>query len=194
MTPCSDVMTRQVSVDPADVSMVVLDNGSQDDSQLPQGAAARPLSPSASAPAAAAGPRTEYDEGMNSYNHPLRVESNLHGNSHYDYQRTIPVLLFNIGQLHVLGGDDAMAANYFMYALDITNQRTSSSPSRRITSTSCPTAISMCPQVHPQQPHQPHLTVDAMPILHNLGHIYYRTQNCKLTISMYSKALDIAQI
>ena len=138
---------------------------------------------------------------MNSYTHPLRADSNFHGNSHYDYQRTIPVLLFNIDQLHVLGGDDAMAANYFMYALDIINQRTTSRTSRSITSCPAvsPTNNSMCPQAQPQQQHQPHQTsqepmVDAMPILHNLGHIYYRAQNCKLTISMYSKALDIAQI
>ena len=58
--------------------------------------------------------RTEYDEGMNSYNRPLRIDSSSlrHNN---DYRRTAPVLLFNIGQLHVLGGDDATAANYFMY-------------------------------------------------------------------------------
>jgi len=200
-SPCSDGMTRQVSVDPTNGSMIVLDNGSQDDSKVPRGAVARPLSPSASAPVAIAAPRTEYDEGMNSYSRPLRIDSNLHGNSHYDHQRTVPVLLLNIGQLHALGGDDVMAANYFMYALDIINQRTSSSPSRSIPS--CPavsptTNNSMCPQAQPQQQQQPRQTsqepiMDAMPILHNLGHIYYRAQNYKLAMSMYSKALDSAQ-
>ena len=35
--------------------------------------------------------------------------------------------------------------------------------------------------------------MDAIPILHNLGHIYYRAQNYKLAKSMYSEALNIAQ-
>ena len=115
---------------------------------------------------------SEYDEGMNSYNRPLRIECcNSPQHSCYAYHRTAPVLLFNIGQLHVLGGDDAMATNYFMYALDIVKQRSNSTTAQ-------------------EEACEP---ISQIPILHNLGHIYYRAQNYKLAMSMYSKALGIAQ-
>lgn len=168
---------RQVSVDPADAAAAMEDGDSQamDDSRRVH-VAAGPLSPSSTsstAPSLAATqtPRTEYDEGMNSYARPVRIDSKdaTGGDCCCDYQHTVPVLLFNIGQLHILGGDDARAANYFMYALDIINQRNDAAAAGR------------CPLVSP------------MPILHNLGHIYYRAQNYKLALSMYSKALDIAQ-
>ena len=115
---------------------------------------------------------SEYDEGMNSYNRPLRIECcNSPQHSCYAYHRTAPVLLFNIGQLHVLRGDDTMATNYFMYALDIVKQRSNSTTAQ-------------------EEACEP---ISVIPILHNLGHIYYRAQNYKLAMSMYSKALGIAQ-
>ena len=115
--------------------------------------------------------RGEYDEGMNSYNRPLRIEPPSNGSSREDYYcRTVPVLLFNIGLLHLLGGDDAMASDYFLYALDMVSQCTAGG----------------------RAPSQTRLDT-AMPILHNLGHIYYRAQNYTLALSMYSRALDIVQ-
>mmetsp|Transcript_28949 Transcript_28949/g.61157 ORF Transcript_28949/g.61157 Transcript_28949/m.61157 type:complete len:793 (-) Transcript_28949:78-2456(-) len=176
-------MQRQVSIDPADVS--VSGDDSQEESEYPQRSpVAGPLSPPA-CPSVAAAPRPDYDEGMNSYNRPLRIDSNLREGSHFDYQRTVPVLLFNIGQLRVLAGDDTMAASYFLYALDIINQR------------ACTDSM-FYPQVQSQQRQPQHETsngpiLDAIPILHNLGHIYYRAQNYKLAMTMYYDALDIAQ-
>mmetsp|Transcript_4094 Transcript_4094/g.9192 ORF Transcript_4094/g.9192 Transcript_4094/m.9192 type:complete len:837 (-) Transcript_4094:109-2619(-) len=197
--PVASRMTRQVSNDPADNNadiVVVVDSDSQaadgnSYNQVRAVVVSGPLTPSpseapASATVAAPTPRTEYDEGMNSYTRPLRIDNNDYDYSapspHYDYHRTVPVLLFNIGQLHVLGGDDTTAANYFMYALDIINQRNNNDFNN----------TSYCPAQFPQQ-HLQHQSVDAMPILHNLGHIYYRAQNYKLALSMYSKALEIAQ-
>ena len=188
-SPCAQTMTRQVSVDPTQVKLSVDDQ----DSPQAQGQSALPLSSSAptAVPAigsSSAATRTEYDEGMNSFNRPLRIDSSHKCSSHYDYQRTAPVLLFNIGQLNVLSGDDTTAANYFRYALDIINQRS--------TSASC---IPSCPatpiQPLPIAPHSSSLPepMDAIPILHNLGHIYYRAQNYKLAMDMYSKALVIPQ-
>ena len=122
----------------------------------------------------------EYDEGMNRYNRPIRIDESTNNGStsicyndsvSHNYQRTGPVLLFNIGQLHVLAGNDNLAADYFMYALDIVKQSGSGCKS----SSSCKPIM------------------DAIPILHNLGHIYYRAQNYNLSMTMYSRALDIAQ-
>ena len=187
-SPLSAMTARQVSLDPADVqNCSCCDEHQAMEVNEPQDIVVT-LSPAANSAAhgtsatttSATPPRTEYDEGMNSFTHPLRINSNTSTNCCHliDYQRTAPVLLFNIGQLHALSGDDAQAASYFMYALDIFHQRST------VSSCSCPTVGS-----HEANSNM----IDAIPILHNLGHIHYRAQNYKLAMSMYSKALDIAQ-
>jgi len=116
---------------------------------------------------------SEYDEGMNSYNRPLCIDSSSFHN--VDYQRTMaPVLLFNIGQLHVLEGNDRVATNYFMYALDSVNHNSGRQ-------------YSILPS------NSAHI-IDAIPILHNLGHIYYRAKEYNLAMNMYTQALDIAKL
>ena len=122
---------------------------------------------------------SEYDEGMNSYNRPLRIDSSSFHNADYQCMMA-PVILFNIGQLHVLEGNDRLATNYFIYALDAVNHNSGRhysilpSNSEHIIDTS-------------------EHTIDAMPILHNLGHIYYRAKDYNLAMNMYSQALDIAK-
>jgi len=115
---------------------------------------------------------SEYDEGMNSYN-PLRIDSSSFHNA--DYQRTMaPVLLFNIGQLHVLEGNDRLATNYFMYALDAVNHNSG--------------------RHYSIPPSNSEHIIDSITILHNLGHIYYRAKDYNLAMNMYSQALDIAKL
>ena len=60
----------------------------------------------------ASSPRSDYDEGMNCYNRPLRIDTTKSD----DYYRTAPTLLFNIGQLNSLEGDDTAAERYFLKA------------------------------------------------------------------------------
>ena len=123
-------------------------------------------------------PISEYDEGMNCYNRPLRIDNSMSD----DYHRTAPTLLFNIGQLHSLEGDDTTAERYFLQALDIAQQR-SNSLLRDAGMVLDATFSSLDNDV----------PIDAIPILHNLGRIYYRSQNYKLAMDMYFRALDIAQ-
>ncbi|KAL7549730.1 hypothetical protein ACHAWF_012996 [Thalassiosira exigua] len=138
---------------------------------------------SASSAAAAAVPRTEYDEGMNTYGRPIRIESSYTSDEPdavFDpgsegYRRAAPVLLFNVAQLHVRAGDDVAAANYFLYALDIVNQRRTDGGDGGDDSPPSKGPI-----------------LDASPVLHNLGHVYYRAQNYKLAAGMYARALECA--
>ncbi|KAL7444549.1 hypothetical protein ACHAXM_009478 [Skeletonema potamos] len=121
--------------------------------------------------------RSEYDEGMNCYNRPLRIDISKSD----DYELTAPTLLFNIGQLHSLEGDDTKAERYFLQALDVVQNR--SKPLHRDDSMVSDSSSSF----------ENDVPVDAIPILHNLGRIYYHSQNYKLAMDMYFTALDIAQ-
>ena len=121
---------------------------------------------------------SEYDEGMNSYNRPLRIDSSSFHNADYQYMMA-PVLLFNIGQLHILEGNDRVATNYFIYALDAVNH-SSGRHYGILPSNSEHTVDAITP-------------IDAIPILHNLGQIYYRAKDYNLAMNMYSQALDIAK-
>lgn len=115
-------------------------------------------------------PGSEYDEGMNCYNRPLRIEDTKSD----DYQSTAPTLLFNIGQLHALEEDDTTAERYFLQALDVLQQSSESNyrDGGRLDYDE---------------------SIDAIPILHNLARIYYRSQNYEIALDMYSRALRIAQ-
>lgn len=126
-----------------------------------------------------ASPRSEYDEGMNCYNRPLRIDSAKSD----DYLRTAPTLLFNIGQLHSLEGDDTTAERYFLTALDIVQQRFQ--PFHRLDDDNMLLDLASS--------NDKDLPIDAIPILHNLGRIYYRSQNYMLAMNMYFTALDVAQ-
>ncbi|KAL7472161.1 hypothetical protein ACHAXS_012493 [Conticribra weissflogii] len=123
--------------------------------------------------------RTEYDEGMNSYSHPLRIDSSSHGFFH-----TAPILLFNLGRLHVMNNDDETAMRYFLNALDIIQQR----PIRNDVSFYNGIGEHVASTISPDE-----APIDALPILHNLGHIYYRSSNYEAAMNMYSTALKISQ-
>ncbi|KAK1747678.1 tetratricopeptide repeat protein [Skeletonema marinoi] len=122
-------------------------------------------------------PRSEYDEGMTCYNRPLRIDNSKSD----DYHSTAPMLLFNVGQLHSLEGDDTTAERYFLQALDILQQRFESN--HRDEGMELDASARLDNDV----------SIDAIPILHNLARIYYRAQNYKLAMDMYFRALDIAQ-
>ena len=152
---------------------VIMDNVESTTSQSEEAPATErhQLYTAPTSPCSPSSPGSEYDEGMNCYNRPLRIENYKSD----DYHCTVPTLLFNIGQLHSLEDDDTTAERYFLQALDILQQRSESS--------------------HHESPRPclSNLSTDAIPILHNLARIYYRSQNYELAMDMYLRALDIAQ-
>lgn len=135
------------------------------------------LSTAPTSQSSSSSPGSEYDEGMNCYNRPLRIE-NFKSD---DYQSIVPTLLFNIGQLHSLEEDDTTAERYFLQALDVLQKHSGSSHRDE--------SMELDEPVRPLND----LSTDAIPILHNLARMYYRSQNYDLAMDMYLRALDIAQ-
>ncbi len=152
-----------------DQDVIMEDAESSTDSEA-LGAEKLQLSSAPTSKCSSSPPGSEYDEGMNCYNRPLRIEDTKSD----DYQSTAPTLLFNIGQLHALEEDDATAEKYFLQALDVLQQRSESN--RRA-----------------HEGRLDYVSIDAIPILHNLARIYYRAQNYELAMDMYFRALHVSQ-
>ncbi len=161
-----------------DQNIIMEDAESSSDSEAPEAEAEKlQLSAAPTSQCSSTPPGSEYDEGMNCYNRPLRIEDTKSD----DYHSTVPTLLFNIGQLHSLEEDDATAERYFLQALDVLQQRSASNNRAEGMRIDASTRLDY------------DVSIDAIPILHNLARIYYRSQNYKLAMDMYFRALRIAQ-
>eukprot|EP00957_Ditylum_brightwellii_P115780 8831286-Ditylum_brightwellii.AAC.1 len=106
--------------------------------------------------------RGEYDEGMNTFSSPVRLEKNL--GLGVDHLSAKVIVLYNMGQLHLRLNEDNSAAEFFYEALPLAQM----SPNNSRGSSSL------------------------IAILHNLGHIQYRIGNHNEAMSTYASALTVA--
>jgi tetratricopeptide (TPR) repeat protein len=119
--------------------------------------------------------RGEYDEGMHTYSEPCLIDptsTSLH-------QATATVL-FNVGQLYLRLNDHDEAANAFFRSLQIAQW---SAPQVGSSSSSISKPNSPCP----------HNGVTIMAILHNIGHVQYRSGNYEDAVRTYAKALQLGK-
>lgn len=112
--------------------------------------------------------RGEYDEGMHTFSVPLMIDS-----SRTSLQKAIATVLFNLGQLFLRLNDNEAASTALLRAL----QMLQLSP----------------PNGSLKETLKEHGGVTLMAILHNVGHVQYRTGQYEEAVRTYAKALQIGK-
>jgi tetratricopeptide (TPR) repeat protein len=104
--------------------------------------------------------RREYDEGMHVFSSPIPMEGQIMDliDSH---DAAACVVLYNLGQLSLMGHKDKEATDWFQKALFLTRRLTKSSP------------------------------VSSVAILHNIGYIQYRNSELEKSLSTFNEAIQV---
>jgi tetratricopeptide (TPR) repeat protein len=111
--------------------------------------------------------RGEYDEGMHTFSVPIVMDA-----ATTSLPNAILTVLFNMGQLYLRTNQNEAAAQAFMRALQLIN---STSPTSKLQQQQQPAASS---------------AVSLMAVLHNIGHVQYRTGQYEDAVRTYAKALQ----
>ena len=113
--------------------------------------------------------RGEYDEGMHTYSEPVVLDSPQHTSMH----AATSTVLFNLGQLYLRLNDHDEASSSFMRAMQIAqwsgaNEVSASNSKKR-------------------------QGASVMAILHNIGHVQYRSGCYEDAVRTYAKALQLGK-
>ena len=132
--------------------------------------------------------RREYDEGMNMYYVPIRMDAstmdcstvgNHHHHRHHPQRAAATILLYyNLGQAHLRQDRDEEAQKYFEMALQHHHHQQRRHQQGRV-------PCSVAQQTAAFQHHH----VAPFKVLHNLGYIQYRAQNIQAAIQTFRHAL-----
>eukprot|EP00957_Ditylum_brightwellii_P001712 132536-Ditylum_brightwellii.AAC.1 len=123
--------------------------------------------------------RSEYDEGMRTFSAPvsLRNKTCYRNSLGLEYYRIslMVTILYNLGQLHVQIGEDNKATDFFNSALDLAQTRDSYLDGIwGVIDDACDEGVRL------------------LAILHNLGHIQYRSGRYSEAMTKYTEALKVA--
>ena len=110
--------------------------------------------------------RGEYDEGMHTFTEPLTIDPIF---DTLDYNSVTAIILFNLGQLCMKLEDDNEASEYFYRSLAISQRNVSPCVKRGSNN------------------------LNTTAILHNIGHVHYRSGNYEESIRTFTKALVIGR-
>jgi tetratricopeptide (TPR) repeat protein len=111
--------------------------------------------------------RREYDEGMHVFSSPLRLDLPVYDTCIASQNVAAAVLLFNIGQLCLLGHQDDEANECFVRALFL---------AQRVAQTASANNVGV---------------VSIVAILHNIGYIQYRNSDLEKALRTYNDALQV---